>query len=395
MGLPSVNIAVIGGLQQSSTVSTVTAMVLQGVALATLSLETPYRLTSLDDARALGLSANYDSNNSSAAWKHIADFYSVARKGTLLWVIVISHNVTMTQMAAHSSVRKLLDAAQGEVGILVITRNHLSVSHVPTLQNAMDSDVMTAIEAFHTLASNETAMYKPLRVLIEARHIDYAQVNSLPNLNTYSYNRVAVVAGDNVASSRGSAVGLAAGRFASIPVQRNIARVRDGAIAQQVFFFNDTPISKPPLSAILHDKGFITFRYHVSRGGYYFTDDPTATISTDDYSSVARGRVIDKVIRLLYAVYLNYLADEVTINPQTGQIEAAQIKSWQAAAQSALDSQMTANNEISGATVTVDPAQNVVATNKVKITVAVLPVGYAKTIDIEIGFVNSLNANNN
>ena len=83
MGLPNINISLTNGnLGFLAVADTVVGMVLQGVALANLSLETPYRLTSLDDAKALGLSSSYDSSYASTAYKHIADFYSIAPKGT-------------------------------------------------------------------------------------------------------------------------------------------------------------------------------------------------------------------------------------------------------------------------------------------------------------------------
>jgi hypothetical protein len=142
---------------------------------------------------------------------------------------------------------------------------------------------------------------------------------------------------------------------------------------------------------VIHDKGYITLRTHVGRAGYFFTDDPTTTLATDDYSQLALGRVLDKAIFLAYITYVNDLLDDIEIDPDTGQIETAKAKYLQQLATTAIDSTMTANNEISGVTVEVDPNQDVLATSKICIKLRVIPVGYAREIEVELGFSNPAN----
>jgi len=56
----------------------------------TLALNTPYLLTKLDDAVALGLSAFYDEVNSVAMYQQISEFYNGGlNDGALLWVVFV------------------------------------------------------------------------------------------------------------------------------------------------------------------------------------------------------------------------------------------------------------------------------------------------------------------
>ena len=43
--------------------------------------------------------------------------------------------------------------------------------------------------------------------------------------------RVGVLIGDTISQSKGAAIGILAGKLASIPVQRHIGRVKDGALS--------------------------------------------------------------------------------------------------------------------------------------------------------------------
>ena len=49
---------------------------------------------------------------------------------------------------------------------------------------------------------------------------------------------------------------------------------------------------------------------------------------------------------------------------------------------------MVANREISDVACFVDPQQNVLSSNKVKIVLRITPVGYATTIEVALGFYN-------
>lgn len=388
MALPKIDIVLSNGnLGQVTPIQTTVGLVLQGVSEGILNK--PFSITALREVEALGIIPSYDAANGVRCHKHISDFYAVAPLGTRLWVVFVPQTVTMAQMPSNTAVNAMLSMAKGTVSVLAFTRSP-AAGYAPVV-NGMNNEVMLAVAAAHALAVSEAANYRPLRCVVESRDIDYANLPALPDLSTYNYNGVSVLVGDNLPNSKGAAVGLLLGRIAATPVQRNVGRVLDGAITQSAYFDAETPLTKGVLSGIFHDKGYIAFRYHVGRGGYYFTDDPTATLKTDDYNSIGLCRTIDKVRRIVYDSYLNYLLDEIEVDAK-GVIRADIAKSWQAAVERSVNELMTANSEISGVSAFVDTNQNILATKKIQIKVKVLPVGYAKNIEIELGFDNPLNS---
>jgi hypothetical protein len=186
---------------------------------------------------------------------------------------------------------------------------------------------------------------------------------------------------------------LLLGRLAVIPVQRNAGRVKNGSLnITEVYIGAETFLDVQSDIEAIHDKGFVTFQQYVGKSGYYFTDDPTATASTDDYNTVANGRVIDKAVILAYNVFVNELKDEILINANTGQMQTVRTKYFQSLIENQINTSMTANSEISSVSAFVDPAQNVLSTGEVCVSLEIVPVGYAKTFKIQLGFSNPVNS---
>jgi hypothetical protein len=364
-------------------------LILQGPAPSNLTLGTPALLTSLNDAIALGITAAYDTTNSVAAYKAIREFYDQAGNGARLWIMVISQAVNMQtalDKAEANYAVKLLNAASGGIRLLGMVRNPAE-AYTPTVAAGVDNDVPATITKAQALALEYTAQYKPLRVIIPVWAFTGVAAD-LADLRQRTDNRVAVFIGDSVTGAT-SGVGLVLGRLASSPVQRNLGRVKSGPLPITAGFVGAKTVDEAAGDIpVIHDKGYITLRRHVGKAGFFFSDDPTATAATDDYGQLALGRVIDKAIFLAYTTYVNELLEEVLIDPETGQISRAQAKYLQQLAQSAIDNTMTAAQEISGVVVEVDPAQNVLSTGKICIKLRIIPVGYAREIEVELGFLN-------
>lgn len=391
MSLPQIEITIGNGALGLviPTNDALSGMILQGVAPTDLVLGTPKLLTSLADAVAAGIDEDYDTDNSLTAYKAIKEFYEEAGTGAQLWVMVISQAIDMEtafDKAETDYAVKLLNAAGGGIRMFTIVRNP-SPGYTPTIANGVDTDVQAAIVKAQSLAEEYVKQYKPLRIILPAyAYNDTA--SDLEDLKTRTDNRVAILIGDSISGSS-AGVGILLGRLASQPVMRNVGRVKTGALPIiNGYIGTQTVEAATGDIAVLHGKGYITLRQHVGKAGYYFTDDPTATAATDDYSQLSLGRVIDKAIFLAYTVYVEELLDEVLIDPNTGQISTAQAKYLQTIVESAINVAMTANNEISGVAAQVDPSQNVLSTSKIVVKLRITPVGYTRTIEIDLGFVN-------
>jgi hypothetical protein len=197
--------------------------------------------------------------------------------------------------------------------------------------------------------------------------------------------------GDTSADSGEACVGVMAGRLASIPVHRNLGRVKDGALAPTEMYIG-TKEAGGAMSDVaeLHERGYITPRRYVGAAGYYFSDDRLACKVTDDYAHIAHRRVIDKAYRIAYDTLLQFMLDEIEVN-EDGTMQAAVIKSWQQSVENAINRSMTAAGELSaeggeGCECYIDEKQNVLSTSRVEVTLRVRPYAYARYIDVNLGF---------
>ena len=347
-----------------------------------LVLLTNYTLTKFADATTtLGIT---EANNA-ALYKLLKEFYDEAGDGTELWLRCFADTVSMTDMldnASATAVKALVNAANGKLrGIFV----HKYYSGEPPQKAAgLDPDVATARVAAQTIGTWAANTLKaPLFIAISGM-LYSGTPGDLTDLTTESNNRVAVMIGDTVSGS-GCAIGVLAGRLAKVPVQRNIGRVKDGAaVTSSAYLFTTKVENADP--ALLHDKGYITFRQHIGRAGYFFTDDPLATLPTDDYNGIAVRRVIDKAYRIAYNTLIDELLDEITVNA-SGQVSVSYAKGIESKVENAIIGAMASNGELgndpanqndTGVQCLIDPAQNVVSTGKLIVGLRVTHHGYAK-----------------
>jgi len=200
-----------------------------------------------------------------------------------------------------------------------------------------------------------------------------------------------MMVGDSTSDSITAAVGLLAGRIASIPVHRSVARVKTGPLPVSDLFLGYKEPDSTYAGAV-DDYGYITFRSFVGKGGYYFTDDKLATSAADDYSTIARRRTIDKAYRIAYQTLLNYVNDEIAVTG-SGAISAPIAKSIQSAVETAIENGMAgslgvdpADPKDTGVQCYIDASQNIVSTGKLNVSLRIKPFGYAKYIEVSLGF---------
>ena len=140
---------------------------------------------------------------------------------------------------------------------------------------------------------------------------------------------------------------------------------------------------------------YITFRTFTGKSGYFFTDDCLTTAVSDDYRSIARRRTIDKAFRIIYQTMLENVNDEIPITDE-GYLVPSMVKSWESEIIASISTEMTANGELgvdtsnpddTGVKAYINPEQKVASTSKINVVAQVKPYGYAKYIDVELGFV--------
>jgi hypothetical protein len=369
----------------------VAGLLMTGVSTANIALGETKLIKSLAEAEALLLTASYDTTNTTNVYKNIKDFFTMAGEGAELYIMIVAKTNLMTAMCdtANQILKKLLNDAQGRIRIAAVTRVP-DGAYVPTYTGQIDTDVINAFPKAQVLADEFAAAHKPVRILLDGREFQ-DNTTTLHDLRALTYNRVAGVLFTDVASAKNAAVGLVLGKLASIPVQRNIGRVKDGPIGISNAYLTDQATLIDALTDTqmnsVHDKGWISVRKFLGKTGYFFNNDYTAVANTDDYDRISRGRVIDKAIVLAYKVYTEEILDDLDVD-DNGRIDAGVIKSYQQLIQKEIDAQMTIKGEISAVRVIIDPKQNVLSTNKVEIEVRITPKFYSQEIAVKLGFEN-------
>lgn len=371
-------------------------IVCTGTAVAsTFALATAYVLRSLDQLTDLGVT---DANNPSL-YKIVADFYVQAGEGTEVWIMAFPDTVKLSDMVDQTQnyAKKLIQAATGKIRGIVISRTPAS-GYTMTTEDGLDADVALAISNAQALGGYAAdTLFAPIFTIVEGYGYTGTAAD-LADLTQETNNRVGVFIGNTTGAGDNQAMGIIAGRIASTAVQQNIGRVKDGPLSPVKTYIKSTPAELADVNMI-HDKGYITFRTYIGRSGYFFNDDSLATKVTDDYNHLTARRTIDKAFRIAYDTLLDQLLDAIPVNAN-GTMQAPQVKTWQMLVENAIATQMTANGELSadatdpkdrGVQCYIDPNQNIVSTSMMNVAVRVRPFGYARYIDVYLGFqvVNS------
>lgn len=320
------------------------------------------------------------------ALKHVTEFYTEAGRGALLYLLLVAETQTMVQTVDNTFAaggRKLLDFAAGAITVMGVVRNPTGEATIGT--NFFRADVIAAIAGATAMITAQRNAHVPIRVILGGRLDTVSQVPQ--DLKAMSSNGVAVVAGDTNSTSLNAAVGLVLGRIAKAAVSTSIARVKDGALVG----INDAFIGAVRSEAfsqraVLIDKGAITLTSYAQRAGYYLSDDQMCALPTDDFTNLVSGRTVDKAQRISYQVYVDELHNSVPIDLASGKISPEVIKSMEGKIEYAVRTAMA--NELSGFDAYIDPNQNILATSKLVINEGIVPFGYLRRIDIQLGLNN-------
>lgn len=212
---------------------------------------------------------------------------------------------------------------------------------------------------------------------------------AIDNIHSLSYSRIAVV--DNlVDESNVPLLYHIAGRLADIPVQRSLARVKDGALPT-MGFYNANGLVNNSDAETANTKGYISVRNYVGKTGFYPTDDPMAVATADDYALIPRRRVIDKAYRIAYTALVDYIGEEVPVT-STGTVSPHFCKDVQNYVERALENNLTVYGNVasddtnSGVECYISTDQNIVSTSRLEVVIKVRPYGYAKYIEVKLGF---------
>lgn len=393
MSRPGVSITVLNNQLGSVALQAdkVMGLICTGPAPADLSLGESLQIFSLAEAEAVGITAAYDSAQTTDVYKQIKEFYDESGNGAELWIMVLAKTNTMTNILdkANNLAKKLLNDAGGRINVLGVCRVP-DGSWEPSYDNGFDDDAYTAIAKAQQLAEEFETLYQPLRVVVGAR--DYQGVAAdLTDLTEGTANKVGVLLASSEAEDLNACVGLLLGRLARYEAQEKCSKVKNGELTIEGGFMTDgvsVETYKTSWNSI-YDKGYISLVTYAGKSGYYFNGDKTATGATDDFKSLALGRVMDKALRITYTTYVNELEDDLEVNT-SGYPAAAVVKGFATQIERAIEANMIPTN-ISGVSCEIDPAQNLLANSTFAIKkLGIRPKGYSTYITVNLAFTNPL-----
>lgn len=375
------------GLPQAE-IQKIPGFVLTGATVAganKVTVGNSYQIFSLEEAVNLGIT---EGGTNDFAYKQIKQFYDEAKKGAELWFMLVASTITMEDQAdiTKDYARKLLSDAKGKIRVLGLLKK---AGATETITEGVDADVHLAVVNAQALAQDFADRFYPVRVLISGNKFS-GVVADLKDYATTNFNKVSILLA-NTDGSKEAAIGLALGRLASTPTQRKLSRVKDGAVEPfAAYFTNGATVSTLDTAwDAIDNKNYIFMRSFANLSGFYFTGDKTLTMPTDDFSSLARGLVMDEGVLLAYTTLVQELSDEVPVTP-SGTIHPAITKGWQNAIEAQIQSNMVEAGKLSGVRAFIDENQNVLQTNNVNVALQLLPVGYSDFITVNIGFATTL-----
>ena len=215
----------------------------QGVAVgSTLALNTPYLITQLSDAEALGITAAYDTTNGTSCHQQISEFYTQAPVGTLLWICIVANPTAYATFVAGSTFLQIIKNT-GAANPLYQAKMAGFCYPVPASLNTSSdfpTDVTATILALQTLYPSLLPLGLQFSSIVDGYNMK--STDTPETLGTRAGDAAFSVS-CCITSTLGngvSQVGLALGRFSQISVGHGFGRVQDGPVAVTTAFLTNS-----------------------------------------------------------------------------------------------------------------------------------------------------------
>lgn len=318
---------------------------------------------------------------------HISEFFRIQPKGVLyVGFFAVPGTYTFTEL---ETIRRFSNGTIRQCGVWK-DGAAFTTANIVTLQSVAA-----------TFLQYKTTM----SVLYAADLIGVTDLGTLTDTTLLSSNYVTPVIGQD-GGGQGFALFKAAGRsittlgaslgaVALSKVSESIAWVgkfnmSNGIELDTLAFANGQKYDDLDITLItsLSDYGYLFIRKFDDFVGSIHVAPRTATSTTSDYSFIYNNRVIGKAIRGINASLLPDLSSPLTLNSD-GTLQDTTVEHFKGLVETNLD-QMVRDGELSDYSRDIDPTQNVLSTNKLIISVGLLPKGVADFIDVPISFVKSV-----
>lgn len=354
------------------------------------------KISTLKQAETLGITDDTTDPVIKVLHYHLSQFFEVyTLKGITpaLWVCIAPEPETNTKMY-FDELQRMEEKSNGEIRRFgVFTRLEFVTEMCDRLQT-----VLRRLENAHYPAS----------AILAANFSTFTNINEwfdTQNLRDLQDSKVSVTIGQDGAGKGASlykSVKFSVTNLGSILAWSTVKAVHEniGWVEKFNVAFNgeyDVPVlansddlnEDVELADELHGKGYIFLRKHVGTSGTYFNDSHTCISEDSDYAYMENNDTIDKAIRGIRTALLPKLNSPLEIDPETGQLDVTTTSYLESLTAKPLD-EMKAAGELSGASVTINPEQNVLASSVLDVDIKLVINGVARHINVNIGFTNKL-----
>lgn len=383
-----------------------------GVAIdGSLELGRVYLLRRPSDAVALGIDADYDTNNDVNVWRHISEFYRMAGEGKKLWIFLVGQEAGEPSEYGEA-VLYLQTEAEGNISDMALVYNP-PADYEPTLVDGVEDWLREAISQAQNMANILSVMDMPLHVIIEGRDIGGAALVTNLRADAINAPKVTVVAGQDWDYADGlwphgqkfADVGTFLGVVAAQPWNRNPGEVATRNLTDTALKIwlvgglsshdkiTQLDVMMSGVLAGLDDNGYVLPIRYQGLSGYWWNDGHVcAPIVVDSAGNMNQHTIyyshtIDEVTRALRTAYLPEIKKPVQLDG-SGKLPASMVDYYNAVGD-AVFTRLASKGLISDGATYVDPNSDMLVDKELKVQFAVVPTGSVNQITGIINLKNS------
>lgn len=303
------------------------------------------------------------------------------------------------------------------VGLFAQPSSSYSFTEIATMQNyaggklrqvgiwlgnvELTAAILTSIKGVATTLESRDV---PLSVFVAPK---VTSATELPtNLAGQNQCRVSVVIGqdgagtaaelyassDNTGKASVSGLGVVLGLVSLAAVHESIGWVKNFPTGISLPAFGDGVLLRTLDSAVIESLDtarYIFFTTYAGLSGSYVNDSHTMDSAISDYAMIESVRTMDKAVRGIRTYVLPELGGSLYIDADTGKLQTYTVEHLKTVANKALED-MEKAGELSGFSVDIDPAQNVLSTSTVEFVIKQVDVGVMRHVNIKIGKAESV-----
>lgn len=235
------------------------------------------------------------------------------------------------------------------------------------------------------------------------------EYRKLPNLISLNCPKISIILGQegsdkvhsmqntNVGKTPVGLMGFALGCLATVTAENSIGNVGRLNLNKNDTLQNPelglgidyTPVNERNLikirREILSQKGYILPNdYEAKAGEVFFSNDQT--LSSGDYNSISRNRLIHKIGRIIRYVMLQYVNETLNIDASTGYLRQSTVVEISKKLYDGLDAFMITNkkdNQLRERTIYIDQNQDILSDDTLRIRASFVPITSDEKIDVE------------